>query len=139
VTTIPTNRLVPVHSEVPHTGSVSVVLRCVCQSVSTTTSEVPAGAAIGAAPARGPGSDFLPLLRANLSTLVATNKLEAFYPPQRLEEILSTLAQVDFRCAASCQNRESDEDQHQVFVLGPSLVPTCGWISVRAQSMPLSG
>ena len=49
-------------------------------------------------PGTGPGSDFLPLLRANLTKLVATNSLQAFYPPQRIEEVLARLVQVDFRC-----------------------------------------
>ena len=53
---------------------------------------------VTAAQATGPGSDFLPLLRQNLSKLVSTNRLEAFYPPQRIEEVLARLAQVDFRC-----------------------------------------
>ena len=48
-------------------------------------------------PGTGPGSDFLPLLRANLTKLVATNSLQAFYPPQRIEEVLARLVQVDFR------------------------------------------
>jgi len=49
-------------------------------------------------PGTGPGSDFLPLLRQNLNKLVATNSLQAFYPPQRIEEVLARLVQVDFRC-----------------------------------------
>ena len=57
-----------------------------------------AGGAMAATPSTGPGSDFVPLLRQNLSKLVATNKLEAFYPPQRVEEVLARLTQVDFRC-----------------------------------------
>ncbi len=52
-------------------------------------------------PGTGPGTDFLPLLRANLTKLVATNSLQAFYPPQRIEEVLARLVQVDFRCESS--------------------------------------
>ena len=50
-----------------------------------------------AAPGTGPGAAFLPLLRQNLTKLVATNSLQAFYPPQRIEEVLARLEQVDFR------------------------------------------
>ena len=53
------------------------------------------------AAATGPGSDFVPLLRQNLTKMVTTNSLQAFYPPQRLEEVLARLAQVDFRCCCS--------------------------------------
>ncbi len=71
--------------------------------MSTTLLRVHVGVAFGAAPAQGPGSDFLPLLRTNLSKLVATNKLEAFYPPQRMDQVLATLAQVDFRYSTVLQ------------------------------------
>ena len=57
-----------------------------------------AGGAMPVTPGTGPGSDFLPLLRQNLTKLVATNSLQAFYPPQRIEEVLARLVQVDFRC-----------------------------------------
>ena len=59
--------------------------------------QLDAGGEYAAAPASGPGSDFLPLLRNNLSKMVATNRLQAFYPPQRLEQVFAALAQVDFR------------------------------------------
>ena len=67
--------------------------------------QTPYGASVtgGAAPitpGTGPGSDFLPLLRQNLTKLVATNSLQAFYPPQRIEEVLARLVQVDFRCVS---------------------------------------
>ena len=98
MSTIPPERCVPFHSASKTQLASLNLVRCVCQTVSVTMLHVHAGGANGAAPATGPGTDFLPLLRANLSKLVATNKLEAFYPPQRLEEVLAALAQVDFRC-----------------------------------------
>ena len=122
-----------------HTQRFGRSLLCVCQGVfPRPMSRLFAGAAAGAASARGPGSDFLPLLRANLSKLVATNKLEAFYPPQRLEEILGTLAQVDFRCGTLPQQRVRRGPGCRMQVLG--LVPI---VAVRAkypaQLMRLSG
>ena len=82
------------------------------------------GGAIGAAPARGPGTDFLPLLRANLSKLITTNKLEAFYPPQRLEEILAALAQVDFRCGKVTTEKSHTRSRITV----GWLFRTSGWV-----------
>ena len=66
----------------------------------TTHGAPAAGGGTPVTPGTGPGSDFLPLLRQNLTKLVATNSLQAFYPPQRIEEVLARLVQVDFRCEA---------------------------------------
>jgi len=72
-------------------------------------------------PGTGPGSDFLPLLRANLTKLVATNSLQAFYPPQRIEEVLARLVQVDFRC-----------------VCVPTSGTDCAWLARCACAAPLT-
>ena len=45
----------------------------------------------------GPNQDYQGYVTSKLQQMVATNKLQAFYPPQRLQQVINKVLQVDLR------------------------------------------
>ena len=45
-----------------------------------------------------PGAGLQQALQAKVQQTIATNQLQAFYPPQALQQVMAQLSGVDFRC-----------------------------------------